>query len=354
MDTPYTTILYSIRNKVLILLDSTKSMVDRVFGTHIFRKTFYLFGKLGGGKYEDLKYCARHLSEESANKVRSVYFTILSHGLFQIDIIQSLIKPSFVLCQYNKDAQTLIETIQAMPENKQKNQNVNAFRSNRVEEIATHNLVLDGCNATVTYKTVYDVSCFLVEDILGIKRDSPEGGNLSAVVTRAMEYKRPSHKAEMMHNGSLDAKVRSCLAHYNHPDIDGVSYSLLKIFYAHEKLKQHTANNLSSEQTASPLKKRKHISDLDDTKSKIKEILKKGQSMEAAGITNFPTRERKWFTRTFNQMKNCLESCCKNNINVFSERHPILNLTMFKKKNYYVNCKSNMYPQLLLHGHHRV
>ena len=77
-------------------------MVDRVFGTHIFRKTFYLFGKLGGGKYEDLKYCARHLSEESANKVRSVYFTILSHGLFQIDIIQSLIKLSFVLCQYKK------------------------------------------------------------------------------------------------------------------------------------------------------------------------------------------------------------------------------------------------------------
>ena len=102
MDTPYTTILYSIRNKVLSFQDSTKSMVDRVFSTHIFRKTFYLFGKLGGGKYEGLKYCARHLSEESANKVRSVYFTILSHGLFQIDIIQSLIKLSFVLCQYKK------------------------------------------------------------------------------------------------------------------------------------------------------------------------------------------------------------------------------------------------------------
>ena len=61
--------------------------------------------------------------------------------------------------------------------------------------------------------------------------------------------------------------------------------------------------------------------------------------MEAAGITNFPTRERKWFTRTFNQMKNCLESCCKNNINVFAERHPVLNLTMFKQKNCDVNCK---------------
>ena len=149
------------------------------------------------------------------------------------------------------------------------------FRSNRVEKIATHNLVLDGCNATVTYKTAYNVTCFLVEDILGIKRDSPEGGNLSAMVKRSMEYKHPSHKDDMMHNGSLDAKVRSCLAHYNHPNIDGVSYSLLKIFYSHDKLKKHTVNNLSSEQTASPLKKRKHISDLDDTKSKIKEILKR-------------------------------------------------------------------------------
>jgi hypothetical protein len=83
IDTPYTTVPYNIIIKVLRFLDSAKSMFYRVFGTHIFRKTFYLFGKLGGGKYEDLKYCARHLSEESANKVRSVYFTIYLMAYFK-------------------------------------------------------------------------------------------------------------------------------------------------------------------------------------------------------------------------------------------------------------------------------
>lgn len=70
----YDVLLYDVKKKMSLICNRNFQPLgdvwQRNFGTHIFRKTFYLFGKLGGGLHHDLKESARHKSDETAAKVR--------------------------------------------------------------------------------------------------------------------------------------------------------------------------------------------------------------------------------------------------------------------------------------------
>ena len=70
----------SIQVTIEKLLDNDidpENWYRRNFGTHIFRKSFYLFGKLGGARHDQLKFSARHANEESALLVSQLFHIIL-------------------------------------------------------------------------------------------------------------------------------------------------------------------------------------------------------------------------------------------------------------------------------------
>ena len=67
---------YSLRHEIEDFFVDGLGILLRVFGTHIFRKTFYLFGQLGGATYEKLKFAARHKHDSSAMLVRSTFVTL--------------------------------------------------------------------------------------------------------------------------------------------------------------------------------------------------------------------------------------------------------------------------------------
>ena len=59
----------SILSEVMRFFVSGLGILNRYFGTHIFRKTFYFFGRLGGAEFESLKISARHKHNSSASLV---------------------------------------------------------------------------------------------------------------------------------------------------------------------------------------------------------------------------------------------------------------------------------------------
>ena len=65
---------YSLFTEVTKFFVDGLGIIGRFFGTHIFRKTFYLFGILGGADYESLKLTARHKHSSSADLVRKHEF----------------------------------------------------------------------------------------------------------------------------------------------------------------------------------------------------------------------------------------------------------------------------------------
>ena len=90
----YKSVTQSIQVTIEKLLDNDidpDNWYRRNFGTHIFRKSFYLFGKLGRARHDQLKFSARHANEESALLVSQLFhiFLLFHHHIsFKFCIIR--------------------------------------------------------------------------------------------------------------------------------------------------------------------------------------------------------------------------------------------------------------------------